>query len=203
MLAGAHTSRSSFTGRLLVGDIYWYGFRPSFWYQLTAILYLMIVLIPAAIGDYRHQKIPNVLTMSGWLVGPLAGYFFVGLTGVGDSLLGLLFMLGIMFPLWIIHWFGAADVKLLGSVGAMVGIGAAPQILLGVMLAGMLFAIIKLLYQRRMVSFLFRMRSGQLFSGGIKHPTQGGESEEAGGGHIPYAIPIGFGTLLTLLYINI
>lgn len=181
---------------------YWHGLHLSVWHQLTSILFLMVVLIPAAIGDYQRQKIPNWLSMSGWVVGPIVGVLFSGFNGLADALLGLAFMVGIMFPLWMIHWFGAADVKLLGSIGAVVGFTWAPEVLLGVMLTGMVISLAVLVYRRQLPLFFH----GAFLVHMIKSINTQGETQQnmpgAERGAIPYAIPIAFGTMLTILYLQ-
>lgn len=185
---------------------YWHGIQLDVWHQLSSILFLMTVLIPAAIGDYQHQKIPNWLTMSGWIIGPLLGLLFAGLPGLTGSLLGLGFMVGLMFPLWVIHWFGAADVKLLGSVGAVVGFSWAPKVLLGVMVTGLVFSLAAMAYRRRLplaLHWLILGNLGEMMKSIISRPGEVQSSMSAREQDaIPYAIPIAFGTMLTILYLE-
>lgn len=185
-----------------MNEVYGLGFSPAVWHWLISLLFLMVILVPAAIGDYQHQKIPNWLSMSGWLVGPLIGAVFSGISGFGDALLGLTFMLGIMFPLWMIHWFGAADVKLLASVGAVAGFDMAPTILLGVVLTGLLVSLVILIYQRRLGLLIFELFSGELFKS-LKSAGERKPGDNTQRLVLPYAIPIAFGTMLAILYMQV
>ncbi len=85
-------------------------------------LLLAALVLTAAIFDIRRRRIPNWLTLSGWLLGlgfnaflydPLPGLLFA-LKGTGLALL-------IYFPLFLVRGMGAGDVKLMAAVGAMVG----------------------------------------------------------------------------------
>ncbi|MCW8918982.1 MAG: prepilin peptidase [Gammaproteobacteria bacterium] len=169
----------------------WMSMRSGVWQQLSTILLLMVVLVPAAIGDYQRHRVPNWLSMSGWVIAPLVAWLFAGLTGIGDSLLGLGLMLVLILPLWLIHWFGAADVKLIGTVGAFVGLSDSLLVLFGILLTGLAMALLLLLGR----AFFSSKQSGSGQSG------KGGVAKE--GIVLPYAIPIAFGTLLTLLYLQL
>ena len=187
----------------------WLRISLSVWHQLIVIQLLMVVLTPAAIGDYQRQKVPNWLSMPGWIVGPLVAWCCAGGSGLSDSLLGLLFMVGLFFPLWMFHWFGAADVKLMGTVGAFVGISDAPVVLLGVVLAGLVMSLLILLYRKSLftslrnfisvlkdifMSIWMKVRWGRE----LQLPVEATEQIA-----IPYAIPIALGTMLTLLYLQL
>jgi len=177
---------------LLVVEPQWFWMQASVWQQLISILVLMILLIPSAIGDYQRQKVPNWLSMSGWVLGPVIAWGCTGLTGMSDALLGLGFMAALFFPLWLLHWFGAADVKLLCSVGALTGIDDAPAVLLGVLLAGLVLGSLMLLYKRGLYP-LWRHMMGAVQDSETDH-----DSERI---VVPYAVPIAFGTMLTILYL--
>lgn len=187
----------------MVSELYWHGFPLVIWHQLASTLILLVVLAPAAISDYRYRKVANGLSMSGWIIGPIIGMAILGTSGLNDSLLGLLFMLGIMFPLWMIHWFGAADVKLLGSVGALVGFSHAPQVLLGVVLAGALISLTVLVYKKRVQLVLLELFTGQFIGtmkAGKKALQEGRQSADSL--VVPYAIPIALGTMFSLVFIH-
>lgn len=183
-------------------DSVWFGLRMDIWQQLISLLFLMVILIPAALGDLKQQKVPNWLSMSGWILGPLLALSCTGVSGLTDAILGLGFMVVLLFPLWMLHLFGAADVKLMGTVGSLSGISAAPTILLGVLLVGMLMSIALLVYKRRLIGVLFRLMTnpGEIFG---KRGVGSRESELTSGIILPYAIPIAFGTMLTILYMQL
>jgi prepilin peptidase CpaA len=167
---------------------------PGVWLPLSSILLLMVVLIPAAISDYREQKVPNWLTMSGWVVAPLVAGMFAGFVGVGNSLLGLGLMLVLMLPLWLIHWFGAADVKLIGTVGAFVGLDDSLLVLFGILLTGLVMAVFLLLKKWLLIaaSRVLSEKRGMDVRDGARESVE-----------LPYAVPIAFGTMFSLLYLQL
>lgn len=178
----------------------WHGLRYEVWQQLISILSLMVILIPAAIGDYQRQRIPNWLSMSGWLVGPLVASIFTGGEGAGNSLLGLAVIVGLLFPFWVIHWFGAADVKLMGSVGALVGLSDSLLVLAGVLLTGMVMAVIVIIYHKIR---LLLPNGGDLSKnkGNSRSGIRGAEGKESM--LIPYGVSIAFGTMITILLLQL
>jgi prepilin peptidase CpaA len=169
--------------------------------KLSIVMVLMIVLIMSALFDYREHRIPNFLSLSGWVLGPLLYVALWGMMGLKLSLLGFAVVLLLTFPLWLLGWLGAGDVKLMGSVGALVGSSNVLLVLLCIALSGLVFSISVIAYQK--VSPTQR-----------EVGTETGDCEELDSGHepatlrgkggqkqIPYAIPIAFGTLIGL-YIN-
>jgi prepilin peptidase CpaA len=181
---------------------------PGAWKQLTSILFLMVILVPSAIGDYQRQKVPNWLSMPGWVVAPAVAGFFTGFGGVSNSLLGLALMVALLFPLWMVHWFGAADVKLIGTVGAFVGVSDSLLVLLGILVTGMLMSLAMLIYKRRLLVIInFLMLSAFMWKpwngkgGEPHHAIRNSSGDERI--VLPYAIPIAFGTMLTILYLQL
>ena len=155
----------------------------------------MVILIPAALGDYQRQKVPNWLSMSGWVAGPVLALALTGPQGFYHAVLGVGFMVLILVPLWMLGWFGAADVKLMGTVGGLTGLAAAPKILLGVLLAGMVFSLLVIGIRR-----LKRTHANQRITCGDCPEHEGSGTRKI---VIPYAIPIAFGTLITILYMQL
>lgn len=188
----------------------WLDLAPNVWRQLTSILCLMVILVPSAIGDYQRRQVPNWLSMSGWVIAPVTAGVFTGLGGLGDSLLGLALMIALLFPLWMAHWFGAADVKLIGTVGAFVGVSDSFIVLLGILITGMVMALALLLYKRRFhvtrnFSILNALNRWSPWGrkGSESSPLVGGGVASEERIVLPYAIPIAFGTMLTVLYLQL
>ena len=86
---------------------------------------LIVLLVIAAVADWRTYRIPNWLTMGGALLG-LALSGFAPEIGVLNALGGIGLGLVLLLPLWALRVLGAGDVKLMAMVGAFVGV---PQIL--------------------------------------------------------------------------
>ena len=105
----------------------------------------LAVLIPLAASviynDVRYRRIPNLLVLSALVAGLTINILFGGLHGLGNSLLGL----GAAFiPMLLLHIFGAmgaGDVKLMGAVGSILGVGLMPVTLILVVMIGGALAI--------------------------------------------------------------
>jgi Flp pilus assembly protein protease CpaA len=93
-------------------------------WSLPFCVVLGVVLL-AGVIDARSFRIPNAISLT-LLVSGL-GYHAVmgGLTGLGASVLGLLFGLGITSVLFLLGVLGAGDVKLMAAVGAWFQLPAA------------------------------------------------------------------------------
>jgi prepilin peptidase CpaA len=88
----------------------------------TATLFILIaVLGVASFCDVRSSRIPNWVTFSGAAIGLSAQAWMFGVQGLMFSVAGLGAGLGLFLILYLSGGVGAGDVKLMGSVGAMVG----------------------------------------------------------------------------------
>ena len=86
----------------------------------TQALLLMVVLV-AAFYDLRYRRIPNWLVRAGLLLGLAVNAFLFEWQGLARTTEGLGLALLIYFPLYLLRGMGAGDVKLMASVGAIVG----------------------------------------------------------------------------------
>ena len=87
---------------------------------------LLLLVIPAAVFDYRQRRIPNWLVLAGVLAGIAMNAFLTydspsATTGILFSLKGLGLAFLVYFPLYLVRGMGAGDVKLMAAVGAIVG----------------------------------------------------------------------------------
>jgi prepilin peptidase CpaA len=107
---------------------------------MAPLIVLTLGLTAAVITDMRTRRIPNWLT-----AGMAAGGFGIACGGgtvtPAHAALGLLVGLLLMMPGHLIGATGAGDVKLMASVGAVVGPGLALRAFLFTAVAGGVFAI--------------------------------------------------------------
>jgi prepilin peptidase CpaA len=75
----------------------------------------------AAWFDWRTRRIPNWLTVSGFLAGIALNSILQGWHGARQSLEGAGLALGLLLPLVLLRGLGAGDWKLMGAVGALMG----------------------------------------------------------------------------------
>lgn len=93
------------------------------------IAFIGLFTLAAAVCDFRTKKLPNRLTVPGFLaaivfhmtVGALDGGFSGSLWGLGYAAGGFGVGFGVLLVLWLIGGGGAGDVKLMGALGAWFG----------------------------------------------------------------------------------
>lgn len=161
-----------------------------------AIILLLIILLPAVVFDCRYHRIPNVISLSGWIIGPLLYAVSDTLPGVSSSIYGFLLIFAFTLPLYIVGWMGAGDVKLMASVGAIVGIEHATTVFLAIVITGAVMGVVMLLYSK-----LFRIsfqRYGAMLGSSLafKRPIYMAPNEKEQKVVLPYALPIAVGTFL-------
>jgi len=108
------------------------------------ILLLLILSFIAAVYDFKTRKIPNILVLvmiTGWLLLTSITLLFdtqKGLTGLLDSLYGLLIGGGLFMLVYLISrkGLGGGDVKFMAAAGLYLGLAeTVPAILYGTILA--------------------------------------------------------------------
>ncbi|MEA1988529.1 MAG: prepilin peptidase [Pseudomonadota bacterium] len=169
------------------------------------IILLLIILLPAAIFDYRYHKIPNLISLSGWVLGPLLYAVIDTLPGVLSSLYGFLLIFALTLPLYLLGWMGAGDVKLMASVGAIVGIEYAPTVLFGIVMTGAVTGVVMLLHRKIFKASFQRYGAILGASMALKKLMYLDPNKEEQKVVLPYAIPIAIGTFFSIgyIYINI
>ena len=108
----------------------------------------------AAICDLRTRRIPNALTVPLLLVGLIKAAWFGGLSGLAEAV-GACFLLALPYVLlFLFAKGGASDAKLMGAIGAWLGLAQGITVLLCVVTAGCVLAIAKALAKKRLKSVL-------------------------------------------------
>jgi prepilin peptidase CpaA len=160
------------------------------------IVMVAALLAIASFSDLHFSKIPNWLTFSGAAIALSFHAWTSGVQGLLFSLAGLGAGLGLFLILYVSDGVGAGDVKLMASIGAMVGpYGALLCGLLAVMVGGG-YALVAMCYHWGLygtVQNLLRAAQGLLLIG--KHSWS---QELKLPFHLRYGLAISGGTLLFL-----
>jgi len=109
------------------------------------------VVLACAAGwmDLRSRRIPNWLTVPGFLVGLALGAATGGWSGLKASLLGAGLGLLLLLPFVLLKALGAGDWKLAGALGALVGPAVLANLLLASVFVAGLMALGLIVYKRR------------------------------------------------------
>ncbi|MCK4603586.1 MAG: prepilin peptidase [Deltaproteobacteria bacterium] len=159
------------------------------------IIFLSAILIAAAVQDLRFQKIPNLFTYPTMAIGLACHGMTNGLDGLLFSAGGLALGIGIFILPYLMGKMGAGDAKLMGAVGAVLGLRGVFIAILFTALVGGVYALIILFISRRK-GFFSRLATSLetfVFTGQfIPVPAAEGEKEP----RLCYGVAIAFGTLL-------
>ena len=114
------------------------------------MMWMVFVLLFAACQDIRERKIPNTLILLGISGICIFRYAAEGGNGLLSAVFSCLITIGVFLPLFLIHAFGAGDIKLFSLVSAMHGLEEAFQVcILWFMLSGVV-SLGKLLLKHRL-----------------------------------------------------
>lgn len=168
----------------------------------TAVLFVLLVI--AAVSDYRTYKIPNWLTFGGAAFALLYKTSIAAspLSGFGLAFGGLAFGLAIMLPLYVIRVMGAGDVKLMAMAGAFLGFSATLHAVLCVFIVGGIAALGFALLNKslgRMVTNVKDVAHGMAFSAVAGFKPDGQIDSAKSIGKLPYGVCICIGTILSVV----
>ena len=141
-------------------------------HQLMWILAVILVLIAGWV-DWRTRRIPNWLTVSGFLFGIATNSLLAGWQGAKSSVEGAGLALLLLLPLVLLRAFGAGDWKLMAAVGAFLGPVLCLFVLFGSILVSGLMAIVEVMRRGRALTTFRNMLVlvGGFFSFGLRaHP---------------------------------
>ena len=151
----------------------------------------------AAICDLRTRRIPNALTVPLLLVGLIKAAWFGGVSGLAEAVAAC-FLLALPYVLlFLFAKGGASDAKLMGAIGAWLGLAQGITVLLCVATAGCVLAIAKALAKKRLRSVLtsifLSFYSFMLFLLGyrtMQHTTDRDDVDQRYDLTIPYGVAI-------------
>ena len=146
--------------------------------------------------DWRSRRIPNWLTVPGFLVGVLANVLASGRDGLKASLLGAGLGLLVLLPFVFLRSLGAGDWKLAGALGASVGWEAMVTLLMGSVFVAGIMALGLVIYKRR---FLQTLRNiGRLVASMVTFHMPGPEVslDNPQSLKVPYGVALALTTVL-------
>lgn len=103
----------------------------------------------AGYTDWRSRRIPNWLTVPGFLIGVAVNVLAGGWIGLKTSLLGAGLGLLLLLPFVFLRSLGAGDWKLAGALGAFVGWEALVNLLVGSVFVAGIMALGLVIYKKR------------------------------------------------------
>ena len=169
------------------------------------IAVLMLLLIGAAIYDYRTHRIPNRLVVCGAVFGVVYNTVFppVFHGTVLFPLAGLAVGLVLFLPLYLIRAMGAGDVKLFAMVGAFLGPLATFYAALATLIVGGAASLI-FVFARGTAPRLFQ-NLASLFQVTLLGALAGAPQApritvQNSAGKLPYGVPIAIGTIGYLVF---
>ena len=105
--------------------------------------------LAAAVIDLRIRRIPNTITLPLAAAGVILAGLSRGFPGVGDSVAGFFVLLLPYFVLFALKGSGAGDAKMMGAIGAWLGLRAGIVVLLAVAIVGGVLSILRMLVDRQ------------------------------------------------------
>ena len=148
----------------------------------------------ASVYDLSQRRIPNFLTLSGFVAGLVVHAVTGGFSGASMALAAA-FIAGLAFlPFYLVRGMGAGDVKLIAAVASLNGFTGLASFLVGTALAGTLNAIIVSLQTGRLRQTL--ANAYELLAhhrGACLTPHAALNLSAEGVFTLPYALPIAAG----------
>ena len=97
------------------------------------------LLALAALSDLLQRKIPNRLNLLIFTFSLIVRFWESGWGGVVQGLAGAGLAFALLFPFFVLRWYGAGDVKLMSAGGAYLGLSETGEaLLLGTSFGGIL-----------------------------------------------------------------
>jgi prepilin peptidase CpaA len=166
--------------------------------MVTKIILLVILLI-SFYTDVKSRKILNIVTLPAILFAFVYYLSFQGLDGFLFSGKGFLVGLGLLILPYMLGGMGAGDVKLMASIGALMGTSFVFYSFIYTALIGGLIAVALIIKQKGFVNTIKTFLIGIVFirsNLGSIHLVNGNQSSIS----FPYGIAIVLGSLCSLIW---
>lgn len=154
----------------------------------------------ACVTDIRTRRISNALVLAGLGLGLALNLWAGGFRGMGLSLAGGGLGLLLFLPFFALGGMGGGDVKLLATLGCLLGPVDILKVALAAALAGGIFALAVAAREQRLIATLRGIANliGFWIRGGL-HPSPELSLANPSTLKIPYAVPVAAGTLIVAL----
>jgi prepilin peptidase CpaA len=165
---------------------------------------LLLLLVAAAIIDWRSLRIPNWLTFSGMALGLACNAIWPSPPHAGllNALGGLALGFAVMLPIYAFRLTGAGDVKLMAMTGSFLGLWGTLHAILFTFVAAGLVALLFAWSKRSLGRMLGNVRDAAqalLFSAMATGRPVARIDPSASAASLPYAVSIGIGTAAYLV----
>lgn len=168
------------------------------WGQILLLAPLAVVLVIAAVTDWRKRKIYNWLTYPTVLGGLVLHTIVFGFGGLLTGVLTVLGVLVIGLMILPLGWLGGGDIKLLGAIGATLGPAALFEVFFYAVFVGFVMGICLSAVNGYLLELLRRigryLKSLFLSATTRTNLTTDVETDERA--YLPFAIPILVGATL-------
>jgi prepilin peptidase CpaA len=165
---------------------------------LKAIILGLAVALALIAGwtDWRYRRIPNWLTVPGFVVGVSVNTLAGGWLGLKTSLLGAGLGLLLLLPFVFLRSLGAGDWKLAGALGAFVGPAVLADLLMGSVFVAGIMALGLVIYKRRFLQTLRNIGGllGSVLTFHMPAPEVSLDNPESL--KVPYGVALALTTLL-------
>ncbi|MEN8126564.1 MAG: A24 family peptidase, partial [Planctomycetota bacterium] len=114
--------------------------------------------LAAALIDIKSRRIPNVLTLPLLAAGLIQAGLFDGFDGLKSSLLAMVVLALPYVLLFIFAGGGAGDAKLMGAIGAWLGLSGGVVALVAISICAVVLALLKAIFAKRFSEVLNGIR---------------------------------------------
>jgi prepilin peptidase CpaA len=158
--------------------------------EMLSMVLLIGLLGVAVVSDLLHHRIPNMLVLVGLALGLIGQMYSGGVSGLGDSLLGILICFALFLPMYAFGGMAAGDVKLMAMVGSFLPFQFALWAAMFSLIAGGVCGLLIVLVRGQL-----RQTLGRYWLILRVHAYLAPTSDEVAGKPFPYSIAILIGTL--------
>jgi len=171
--------------------------------QFLSMAPLVVMLVIAAIIDWRSRRIPNWLTLVIVLSGLGSSLLPGHVTTLGQAGLGLVVGFALPFVLYALGALGGGDVKLLAGIGAWLGPWGVFLVFCAEAVVGMIIVIIQATKQKRLSalvrnSTVLTVNMINIDRVGADAVVETGKACKSVERPLPYAVPVLIAVLIVL-----